>query len=263
MPPAAADSARVVAELEELCEALTELRASSVEEPRPLAELERFIASVSVPPPPTGDELLLLPGSADDDLSAYIIPPPPPSCEEEEEQRQVLARFERASQDLRRLMAAQEPPPFQGLRVLGLLEPSPAERRPRRGSDSHTYENCELPRLQETHSAPQLHNGGLAEDKPRVPPRLRRGAEPPRRDRTGSCDQQRWQVARSHSWTNLHAPLLATRRGPAGKPPLPPTLQQVSYASELHSASFQPQKTFSKSSEKLIFHAKGACNGWE
>lgn len=226
VPPAAADSARVVAELEELCEALTELRASSVEEPRPLAELERFIASVSVPPPPTGDELLLLPGSADDDLSAYIIPPPPPSCEEEEEQRQVLARFERASQDLRRLMAAQEPPPFQGLRVLGLLEPSPAERRPRRGSDSHTYENCELPRLQETHSAPQLHNGGLAEDKPRVPPRLRRGAEPPRRDRTGSCDQQRWQVARSHSWTNLHAPLLATRRGPAGKPPLPPTLQQ-------------------------------------
>lgn len=231
--PPVADSARVVAELEELCEALTELRTSSAEEP-PLAELERFIASVSVPPPPTGEEPLLLPG--DDDLAAYIIPPPPPSCDEEEQQRQVLARFERASQDLRRLMAAQEPPPFQGLRVLGLLEPSPAERRPRRGSDSHTYENCE-PRgapLQETHSAPQLHNG-LAEEKPRVPPRLRRGTEPPRRDRTGSCDSgapggQR-QVARSHSWTNLHAPLLCTPRragGPAGKPPLPPTLQELS-----------------------------------
>lgn len=264
------DSARVVAELDDLCDVLTEMRASGSEagcdaifQQLGCQDLESFIASVAVPPPPTlSDEVtpILLPGG-DDDIAAYIIPPPPPSCDEE--QNEVLARFERASEDMRRIISstsatnspAMEPPAFESLKVLSygtLLEcanpPSPTVRE-LRGSDSHTYENCELSRgLRETHSAPQLLHNGLHEyedvafGKPRVPPRLRRGggAEPatggaaPRRDRTGSCDNiqvpgtslaQR-QVARSHSWTNLHGPLSPglARKGTAGKPPLPPGL---------------------------------------
>ncbi|KAH8025662.1 hypothetical protein HPB51_010746 [Rhipicephalus microplus] len=187
-------------------------------------DLESFIASVTVPPPPTlSDDMppMLLPDS-DDDIASYIIPPPPPSCDEE--QNEVLARFERASEDMRRFIGgastevnspALEPPAFESLKVLSygsLLEPanapSPTVRERRGSDDSHTYENCELSRgSQETHSAPQSLQNGLHEyedmafGKPRVPPRLRRMAggssgssdltasgTAPKRDRTGSCD---------------------------------------------------------------------------
>lgn len=224
------DSARVVAELDDLCDALTEMRASGNElgcdaifQQLGCQDLESFIASVTVPPPPTlSDDMppMLLP-DGDDDIASYIIPPPPPSCDEE--QNEVLARFERASEDMRRIIGgastaanspAVEPPAFESLKVLSygsLLEPAtppnPTVRERRGSDDSHTYENCELSRgPQETHSAPQSLQNGLHEyedvafGKPRVPPRLRRVAggggsfdlaaagTAPKRDRTGSCD---------------------------------------------------------------------------
>ncbi|XP_029836745.2 uncharacterized protein LOC8040054 isoform X3 [Ixodes scapularis] len=279
-PCSIADSARVVAELDDLCDALTEMRASGDElgchalfQQLGCEDLETFIASVTIPPPP-------LPGSGpsddgdsgvtDDDIAAYIIPPPPPSCEESTQaQNQVLARFERASEDMRRMMmredgqadgraddakvAAVGPPPLEALKVFDVLagygdllvtdssnssSPNPAVRETDRSS--HTYENLDLPPSR-NRGGPLLNGGGArdyeevafgGEGKPRVPPRLRKTGSAEtcvKRDRTGSCDgpeasdsaaAQR-QVARSHSWTNLHGLSLA-RKNSMGKPPLPP-----------------------------------------
>ncbi|KAL3211956.1 hypothetical protein MRX96_008214 [Rhipicephalus microplus] len=212
------DSARVVAELDNLCDALTEMRASGNElgcdaifQQLGCQDLESFIAS-AVPARKSNSPAL-----------------EPPAFES-----------------------------LKVLSYGSLLEPanapSPTVRERRGSDDSHTYENCELSRgSQETHSAPQSLQNGLHEyedmafGKPRVPPRLRRMAggssgssdltasgTAPKRDRTGSCDNiqvsgsslaQR-QVARSHSWTNLQGPVSPglTRKGTTGKPPLPPGL---------------------------------------
>ncbi|CAN8007000.1 unnamed protein product, partial [Ixodes hexagonus] len=73
-------------------------------------DLETFIASVTIPPPPMpgandDDDSGMMVPDEHDDIAAYIIPPPPPSCDESTEaQNEVLARFERASEDMRRMM---------------------------------------------------------------------------------------------------------------------------------------------------------------
>ncbi|XP_067141697.1 FERM and PDZ domain-containing protein 4 isoform X3 [Centruroides vittatus] len=137
------DSARVVAELDHLCDTLSEMQANSIAESissitgtsiqaipsndaDSLPELSRsteaipvssvlclsqdddidtFIASVTVPPPPTDSSGE--PISYDehqDDISAYIIPPPPSSSPSTEEQNEVLARFRQAADDIRRMI---------------------------------------------------------------------------------------------------------------------------------------------------------------
>lgn len=118
------DTGRVVAELDNLCHALSELRAKNVssqqemfgEEPPltlnslpPIDDIDSFIASVTVPPPPVSlyenQFSEYGPGEGqEDDLSAFIIPPPPSSSPSTEEQNEVIARFERAAADMKRMM---------------------------------------------------------------------------------------------------------------------------------------------------------------
>lgn len=296
----AVDSARVVAELDSLCNALTELRSSG-DEARYRAlfqqlgshDLDAFIASATVPPPPlpsANDCRASADGGDDvpDDISSYIIPPPPPSCNRSTEvQNQVLARFQRASEDIRRIMTAEEPaerfaavepPPLEALKVCdaltnggygGLLvtdpdgpEPTPAERPDvgdrertceRLGANRSTYGNGQI---LEANDEREYENA----EKPRVPPRLKKGGTPSergaKRDRTGSCDGVEplavcpHRVARSRSWTNLQGLVPASpsqvRRNAAGKPPIPLCSPFMQEARKLQLArTFQAGSTFS------------------
>ncbi|XP_076319546.1 uncharacterized protein LOC143230239 isoform X2 [Tachypleus tridentatus] len=119
--PTAVDSARIVAELDNLCDALSELThrqtasspiTLSSDQLPPSDDINTFIANVAVPPPPTENigesSLVLLDGH--DDLSTFIIPPPPsvhPSTLVEDE---VIARFQQAAADMRRMFSQEDEP---------------------------------------------------------------------------------------------------------------------------------------------------------
>ncbi|XP_064482269.1 uncharacterized protein LOC135395026 isoform X2 [Ornithodoros turicata] len=233
------DSARVVAELDSLCNALTELRSSSdnahyraLFEHLGCEDLDSFIATATIPPPPEGSHHCTV-DESDDDIASYIIPPPPPSCNQSTEvQNQVLARFQRASEDIRRIMsteepggdtsrhsAAMEPPMLESLKVCdaltnggysGLLV-----------TDGESAELDEFPQRDVGLHYTDVAKANGSMDKPQVPPRLKKSTVNKKEQRSGSYDETEAapRVARSLSWTNLQGQVPQSPK--ARKPPLP------------------------------------------
>lgn len=110
------DSARVVAELDDLCDTLSEMRSSSDGTNLPLNELESmppdiddFIASMTVPPPPSTTRLAVNQPNGEEYLNAYIIPPPPSSSPSmTQAQDDVIARFWKVTDDIKKICNHEE-----------------------------------------------------------------------------------------------------------------------------------------------------------
>ncbi|UYV62500.1 FRMPD3 [Cordylochernes scorpioides] len=118
--PSDPDSARVVADLDNLVDVLSVLKGANGTDNLPhtppllpedateealiealtqdAVDIDQFIASVRVPPPP----------AVTDDIAAFIIPPPPSSSPIREVQDEVMARFRQASADIQRIMSSDE-----------------------------------------------------------------------------------------------------------------------------------------------------------
>lgn len=182
----------------------------------------------------------------DDDIASYIIPPPPPSCNQSTEvQNQVLARFQRVSEDIRRIMsteepekdtnrhsAAMEPPLLESLKVCDILTNGGYGGLLVTDRDSVSSSD-ELPQRDvglHFEDVPSKANGSV--DKPQVPPRMKKSTQGSRKEQSGSFDELEGipRVARSLSWTNLQGP--APPSPQARKPPLPIQEQRRVFNSE-------------------------------
>lgn len=151
------DSARVVADLDQLCDTLSEMRSSP--QPGPTLDsikhlphnIDAFIASLSVPPPPQrsapspsalsslssasqhayskGDKSATALAEEEDIYASLVIPAPPPiSMGISKTQDDVIAKFWRATDDVKKMCAPAPPSKNSGGHAVGESSPRVAVR---------------------------------------------------------------------------------------------------------------------------------------
>jgi hypothetical protein len=106
------DSARVVAELDNLCDTLSEMQSSASDSNLQLSQqlqflpqdIDDFIASMTTPPPPTTNRSAITIANNEEYLSSFIIPPPPsPSPSITKAQDEVIAKFWKVTDDIKKM----------------------------------------------------------------------------------------------------------------------------------------------------------------
>ena len=130
------DSNRVVADLDHLCDTLSDMQVT-VNPPPPITSeyqsalemlptnIDDFIASLALPPPPPQapprtpyatrkrrpDGTLPHMADEEEDIYASLIIPPPPSTSMSIEQDDVIAKFWQATDDVKKMCVPEPPPP--------------------------------------------------------------------------------------------------------------------------------------------------------